>query len=530
VRAGAQIVIGVAAAALVGCSSFFDRFCDVPGCEFTKAEWDNLSSLANLPPPPPDPANKYVGDARAETLGHQLFFDTRFSGVATGVDILGHPMSFQARAPVGQPIQIACATCHNLQHGGVDPSTVPGNVSVGAGLYDVNAQSPINAAYYPLKYWNGRYDSLVWQIVAVAESAVSMNGNRLKTAWMLSDLYRAPYSAIFTDHPLPDFGISRAGQAALLLPDGRCSTSAGGAPPCPTGCVAETDSGVSACWPRFPLDGKPGKTPGCQRGLASEPFGDAFDCMSTADQAAVTWAYVDYAKAIAAYEFTLTSRTSDFDRWIQAGPQSQLISASAQRGARLFVGFAGCLECHRTPLFSDGQFHNIGVPQSGVGVPTEADCDPTSKAASCQALGWYTGLGTLNSAAGKVFRIDGPYSDNPTDTSRAVYYQLTQDVSMKGSWRTPSLRDVAITAPYMHDGYYRTLADVVQHYNQGGTLDGTAPAELAKQILPLGLDDGEMSDLVEFLRTLTGDTLPCAVTEDPTPGASTCDGGTPPLP
>jgi cytochrome c peroxidase len=530
-KATAQITLWAAAAALAGCSGFFDRFCDEPGCEFSRAQWDNLSALANLPPPPPDPANKYDGDPRAQTLGHQLYFDTRFSGAATEVDVLGRSMAFPARAPKGQQIKIACATCHDLRRAGTDPSPFPGNVSVGAGLYDVNAPSTINSAYYELKYWNGRYDSLVWQIVAVAESGVSMNGNRLKTAWLLSDLYQATFSAIFTDHPLPDFGHSRAEQAALVQPDGSCITATGGSPPCPPGCVAETGaSGVSACWPRFPLDGKPGKTPGCQRGAASEPFGDAFDCMADDDQKVVTRAYVNYAKAIAAFEYTLVSRESPFDRWIRAGPGSELISASARRGARLFVSKGGCLECHGTPLFSDNQFHNIGVPQVGVGVPTEADCNPLKAASTCQALGWYVGLAAMNSPAGKMFRIDSSYSDNPSDRSRQKYYELQQDPSMKGSWRTPSLRDVALTAPYMHNGVYRTLEDVIWHYDSGGTSAGVAPAEMAKQIRPLGLSASEVADLVEFLRTLTGDPLPCAITMDPNPGASSCDGGVPPLP
>ena len=538
----AQIPLWAVTLALAGCSDFFDRLCDEPGCEYSRTEWSNISSLAGLPPPAPDPANKYVGNSKAQILGHQLYFDARFSGAATQVDVLGRPMSFQARAPKGAAINISCATCHDLRRRGIDPAATPGNVSVGAGLYDVNAPSTINSAYYDLKYWNGRYDSLVWQITAVAESGVSMNGNRVKTAWLLSDLYRARYTEVFSDHPLPDFGLTRAQQAALLYSDtsptphppvGSCHTAAGAAPPCPAGCAPETDaSGVSICWPRFPLDGKPGNKEGCQRGAAGEPFGDAFDCMSAADQDAVTRAYVNFAKAIAAYEYTLVSQETNFDRWVKAGPASELISAAARRGARLFVGKAGCLECHGTPLFSDNQFHNIGVPQTGVGVPTEADCVPGSSPPSCQALGWYTGLGALK-AGGAKMRIDfSTYSDNPSDRSRQRYDDLAQDPSMKGSWRTPSLRDVALTAPYMHNGVYRTLEEVVRHYDWGGTVDGTAPAEMAKQIRPLGLSDDEIADLVEFLRTLTGDPLPCNLTQDPnsTPSASTCDGGVPPLP
>jgi cytochrome c peroxidase len=82
----------------------------------------------------------------------------------------------------------------------------------------------------------------------------------------------------------------------------------------------------------------------------------------------------------------------------------------------------------------------------------------------------------------------------------------------------------------MHNGVYRTLEEVVRHYDRGGTRDGVAPAEMAKQIRPLGLSDGEVADLIEFLGTLTGDPLPCPITMDPNPGASSCDGGVPPLP
>src|SRR5262249_39252382 len=118
--------------------------------------------------------------------------------------------------------------------------------------------------------------------------------------------------------------------------------------------------------------------------------------------------------------------------------------------------------------------------------------------------------------SGTTFRIDSmTYSDDPTDRSRAADYALVPDDSMKGAWRTPTLRDIAITAPYMHDGYYRSLDDVVWHYNNGGTRDGVAPSEIAKQIHPLYLSDSEVADLVAFLKSLTGDPLPADRTRAP---------------
>src|SRR6478609_4447781 len=92
--------VGVAA----GCRATDDLFCSKGGCEWTSQEWSNLQTLSPLPDPPPDPSNKYVGNEAAIALGHELYFDTRFSGNATLLDTLGAPVPY-ARAASGQPIK-----------------------------------------------------------------------------------------------------------------------------------------------------------------------------------------------------------------------------------------------------------------------------------------------------------------------------------------------------------------------------------------------------------------------------------------
>lgn len=492
-----------------GCESVGDGFCEQPGCFFTELEWERIGSLTHLPPPPPDPANKYVGDPEAEQLGRMLYHDTRFSGLATQRDSTGRLIALPARAPIGERAEVSCNTCHDLERGGTDSTSVPGHVSVGTGWYDVNAQSSINSAYYALKYWNGRYDSLVWQAMAVGESSFSMNGSRVRTAWLMYELYRDEYDAVFGDEwPLPDFGRSMEAQAALLEPDGQCRLSGG---QCPTqlGCVEEIDEDdVRTCWPRFPLEGKRGDGV-CVRG--TEPFGDAYDCMSPEDQATILRVYVNWAKAIAAFEHLLYSREAPFDRWYDDGPDSDRLSPAAIRGAKLFVGRASCIECHSGPLMSDSKFYNIGVPQEGVAVPREEDCVGDGY---CAPLGWYSGLTALK--ANTALRIDSEtFSDDPEDRSRAALYELEVTDAMRGAWRTPGLRDVALTAPYMHDGFYRSLEEVVRHYDQGGTTEGVAPENLSKRIAPLGLSDRDVLDLVAFLESLTGDPLPTELTEAP---------------
>ncbi len=152
------------------------------------------------------------------------------------------------------------------------------------------------------------------------------------------------------------------------------------------------------------------------------------------------------AKAIACYERTLLSGDSDFDRF-ESG-QHEAISLSAQRGRSLFFGKARCGSCHIPPLFSDHEFHNLGVGQG----------------------------------------------DDPGR------FAVTKDPKDKGAFRTPSLRNATLTAPYMHDGSIASLREVIEFYNAGA---GENPL-LDPIIHPLDLSDDEIDDLLAFLRTLEG--------------------------
>jgi cytochrome c peroxidase len=528
-----------------GCTSH-SPLCDTPGCLFTRDEWQRLSALGNLPDPPADPSNEYTDNPAAQALGHKLYFDPFFSGTATHMDQLGRSTEL-GRAAKGHPLRISCNSCHDVLRAGGDITSMPGHVSVGAGVYDVNGQQTVNAAYYPLLYWNGRSDSLWAQAASVTESPVSMNGNRLKVAWRIADAYRTEYQQVFSKYPFP-LPHSRPEQYDKVAGDGQCRLTAGGTCPTTDGCVSETNDGVTSCWPRFPLDGKRGYRPGCQRNDPFEPFRDAYDCMSPDDQDAINRVFVNYAKAIAAYEYTLISRNAAFDTFVNEGPLSQAISPSAKRGAKLFVGKAGCVDCHNTAHFSDGAFHDVGVPQSGPAVPTERDCQENTlcdcqNGINCLPWGAYDGLLKLKqwpafaavSGPGAAFlspeigaltigtpgfepvewRRDSPYSDNPDDTSRRHFYEENPPERLKGAWRTPSLRDVALTGPYMHTGVYRTLEEVVWHYNQGRSPGAPQLTQKSTRLRPLQLSDAEVRDLVEFMRTLTGEPLPASVVAIP---------------
>jgi cytochrome c peroxidase len=154
------------------------------------------------------------------------------------------------------------------------------------------------------------------------------------------------------------------------------------------------------------------------------------------------------AKAIGAFERTILSGDAPFDRY-QAGDK-QALSQAAQRGRELFFNKAHCSACHSGPNFSDGGFHSIGH-----GYDSEK----------------------------QKFR----------DIGRHAISELGGD---SGSFKTPTLREIARTAPYMHDGEFKTLREVVEYYNQGGN-----PNEyLDEEIFPLKLSEQEIDDLVTFLK------------------------------
>jgi cytochrome c peroxidase len=155
------------------------------------------------------------------------------------------------------------------------------------------------------------------------------------------------------------------------------------------------------------------------------------------------------AQAIATFERLVLSGDSPYDR-AMTGDQTAL-SASQQRGEALFFGKAMCVSCHSGPLFTNGQFANIGVG------------------------------------------MDKP---NP-DLGR---YAITRQKEDWGAFKVPTLREVAHTAPYMHDGSLKTLEEVIDHYNRGGS----ANSNLDMRIRPLGLNAQEKQDLVEFLKALNG--------------------------
>jgi cytochrome c peroxidase len=414
--------------------------------------------------PPPDWSNTYGDSAAAAALGQMLYFDPRISGqlrLYNATDVNG------ALGNNGDGQKVSCSSCHDPAVGGADIRSRPNETSLGASYTERNAPTVINAAYSPLwQFWDGHADSLWSQALLPPEGASECNGSRLRVAHVLYDHYRAQYDAIFP-RPLPD-------------------------------ALAGTDV--------YPSDGKPGE-PG-------------YETM-TGDKGTLNAIYANFGKAIAAYERRLVSNNfqkSPFDSFMDGNADA--MSPAAVRGARLFIGRAGCAECHRGPTFSDFAFHNVGTPQTGAYVPTTD-------------LGRSAGIDTLGQLTDGM--AAGGVADDQVDFTRSSLYSDAQDGAhlagltsgapsagaprpTDGQFKTPTLRNVGKTAPYMHDGAYKTLWEVVNHYNFGGAT-GPYAGKKDPALAPLLLSDAELGDLVEFLRALDdGDPLdPALVTRPPLP-------------
>ena len=158
-------------------------------------------------------------------------------------------------------------------------------------------------------------------------------------------------------------------------------------------------------------------------------------------------------KAIASFQRTLLSGNSPYDRFVEED-DARALSETAQNGFRVFVGKGRCLSCHSGFNFTDERFHNLGV-------------------------GW-------------------DHDQTQTDVGR---YAVTKQAEDLGAFKTPTLREIARTAPYMHDGRFATLRQVIEFYDRGGMPN----PYLDSAVKPLQLTEQEKEDVIEFLRSLNGE-------------------------
>jgi cytochrome c peroxidase len=363
---------------------------------------------------------------------------------------LGQALFYDARLSANG--QVACATCHQPVLAFTDG--LPVAKALGTGTR--NTPSLLNEAFGHWFFWDGRSDSQWSQALKPMENPREAGSDRLH---ILHEVFADPalrgaYRAVFG--PLPP------------LQD-----------------------------PRFPAHARPDPDP-------DSAVNAAWRAMAAADRAAVDRAYANLGKSIEAYERGLVSGDSAFDRYVtglragDAAAQAAL-SPAAKRGLRLFVGAAHCELCHAGPAFSDGQFHNLGLPL----LPGAA-----------QDQGRGGGIAQLRA---DPFNSAGVFSDSGGAAAQERLRFLSSAGAMLGAFKTPCLRNVALTAPYMHDGRFVTLEQVLNFYAAAASSDQGHRIGRREKTLSLvpRLTATQRQDLVSFLRTLTSPLPPRALLGPP---------------
>jgi cytochrome c peroxidase len=298
-----------------------------------------------------------------------------------------------------------------------------------------NAPSLIGAAFSPWQYWDGRKDSLWSQALSPLEDPNEHGGNRMQ------------YARLVTDDP-----VYRPAYEALF------------------GTLPDLSDGS-----RFPAAAGP---------VADPALNSAWQGMAPGDRDLINRIFANLGKAIAAYERLLVPGPSRFDAYVAAvlagTAQNEHLTAAEVRGLRLFLDEAQCLRCHNGPLFTNNEFHNTGVISAPGQIPDKGR------------------IAGVREVTADPFNCLGPYSDAAEDDCAELRF-ARGDAELLGAVRTPSLRNLDGTAPFMHAGQLASLADALNHYNDAPeAMIGHNEAE------PLGLSRRQLRDLEAFLLTLTG--------------------------
>lgn len=342
-----------------------------------------------------------------------------------------------------------CVSCHDPEITFTDGK----KTGEGNGVVARNSLSIVDTAHYDWHLWDGGCDTIWCQATIPIEAAAEMNANRVELARTIyqDTALRADYEAVFGE--MPD------------MED-----------------------------PRFPERARPEVlTP-------DSAMHNAWEAMADADKDAVNRVFANLAKALEAFQRTILSSPSRFDQYaenIAAGDLSGggLLSEAELRGYVLFAGDAGCIRCHNGPFFTDQDFANTGL-----GARDWLDQVDTGRIEAAEDI--YE----------NEFSGVGPYSD---DVAYATDFLdgLTSTDDQLGQFRTPTLRNLEHTGPYMHGGHFETLSEVLAFYN---TLDEPVfQGERDPRLAPLGLTTDELADLEAFLRTLEGGPVPSELSAAP---------------
>lgn len=329
---------------------------------------------------------------------------------------------------------ISCATCHDPDKGFSDEK----QVAEGVGQTTKNSPHLWNVGYQTWMFWDGRCDSLWCQATGPIENDLEMASSR---TFVASAIQNSPellnyYTELFGD--LPDMTNWTIGAKPNM----------------------ETDEDGNSPW----------------------------TAMTETDQHNATEVLVNIAKSIATYETSIITPPAPIDQFIELYLEDEdaaldSLTASQRRGLALFVGEANCVLCHAGPLFSNGEFHNIGLGSR--------DWLPDTD------IGRYQGITDLWESE---FNALSEWSDDTTGIKSIRIPRLTQGTEQLGQYKTPSLRNLSQTAPYMHGGHFDTIEEVLEFYNE--LPETPIQGHREESLQPLELSDTDLEAIQAFLAML----------------------------
>jgi len=319
--------------------------------------------------------------------------------------------------------KVSCATCHIPEYYFTDRLAL----ARGMGATTRRTMPLIGAAYQSWFFWDGRKDSLWSQAIGPIESVPEHGVTRSYCVHLIIDKYRSEYSEIF------------------------------GSPPKVT---------HKSCPPQA--------SPGTGNPVALK----LWKAMKPGDRVSVNRVYANIGKTIAAYVRRIVPSPAPFDLYVDAvlrndqAAADKILGSDAVEGLRLFIGKAKCINCHMGPLFTNGEFHNIGLD-------------------NLKDKGRAEGIGKVLS---DEFNCLGKYSDAKPEECRELRFIDSDKSKYTGSFKTPTLRNVADRPPYMHAGQFKTLEEVLFFYRRSST----------REVEHQDLTDEELLKIEAFLKTLSG--------------------------
>ncbi|MEM9059862.1 MAG: cytochrome c peroxidase [Pseudomonadota bacterium] len=300
--------------------------------------------------------------------------------------------------------KVSCSTCHRPDYGFSDPNAR----SVGIGVTERRSMPIVGMAYQTWFAWDGGNDSLWSQSLEPFENPVEHGFSRIQVAQTIAQHYGEDYQEVFGPLPAPD-----KLEATVVGPNG-------------------DNAHEIAAWKD----------------------------LSASSQQQIVGVFVNIGKALAAYLRRLQPERSAFDHYAEAlrgGPKGDLntLTASQKAGLRLFLNQGSCVNCHNGPLFTNGEFHSVGLLR--IDAPDQ---------------GRATVIDTLPANEFGFFSI---WSDaDPSIDGSHLKYMDRRPSRFRVSFKTPSLRGVATRPPYMHAGQFSSLSEVLSHYR---AFSGTALAD-----------------------------------------------------